>query len=94
MSYKVEIESGAPAGNVFYIEDGKSLPLWWEFLLNGAAIEAPSPEEWDTYCDKHSAEWAKGRRTEILERVAIEAQRQQAPSATFNIHERGIEFEF
>ena len=94
MDYRVEIESGGRAGDVFYIEGGRRLPLWWEYVLNGAAIDAPSSEEWDTYCDKHSAEWAKGRRTEILERVAIEAQRQQAPSSTFIINEQGIEIEF
>jgi hypothetical protein len=94
MDYKVEIESGGRGGNVFYVEGWQRLPLWWEYISNGVAIDAPSSEEWDTYCDEYSAECAKGRRTEILERVAIEAQRQQVPSATFIINDQGIEIEF
>ena len=69
--YLVEEKQDGRAGWVFYIEQSR-LPLPWEILGagGGVGISVPTPEEWDTYCEKHKAVWAKGRREEILQRVS------------------------
>lgn len=97
MNYEVELEHGRE-GKVFYREVGGTLEFWWEFMSYdvgyGVGIQVPSSSQWDAYCEKHSAAWAKGRRQEILERVALEASKQKASSAQVVIGDEWIEFRF
>jgi hypothetical protein len=69
-NYRVEEKQEGRSGHAYYIEQGR-LPFFYEILgIKGRGLDIPSPEQWDAYCEKHEAEWAKGRRDEILERVA------------------------
>jgi hypothetical protein len=69
-AYKIEDELHSRGGWVFYIEQGR-LPFSWEILgVKGRGVDIPTPEAWNDYCEKHSANWAKGRRQEIVQRVA------------------------
>jgi hypothetical protein len=67
--YKIEYESHGRCGWTFYIEQGR-LPFEWEIIVGGMGVEIPLPEKWDAYCEKHKANWAKGRRNEIVQRLA------------------------
>ncbi len=69
-TYKIEVEAHGRGGWAFYVEQGR-LPFSWEILgVKGTGVEMPIPEAWDAYCEKHGANWAKGRRDEIVQRVA------------------------
>jgi hypothetical protein len=94
MDYQVEIDSAGRAGNVYYTEDGSPLTFWWEFTMVGAAISVPAAQDWDAYCDRTGAGWAKGRRQEILARIAAETRRQRAPSAKIAFEDEWIVFKF
>jgi hypothetical protein len=94
MSYKVEITQDGRCGQDIYVEDGKRLPFDWEFSAAGVTIYVPTPQEWDAYCEKYDAVWAKGRRREILERVAQEVRRQKVKSARFEILDHWVELSF
>ncbi len=78
MAWEVKINTNGRAGSVEYVEDGQMCRFYWEFGWGDvlASISVPAPEAWDT-----EVSWAKGRREEILDRVAAETVRQQAPSA-------------
>ncbi len=70
-SYRIEEKRISRYGHLFYIEQGGRLPFFWDILgTPGIGIEIPLPEEWDAFCEKHGAEWAKNRREEILQRVS------------------------
>ena len=69
--FKVELRQEGSGGWVFYVERVGKLPFEWEYVgFPVTGISVPAPEEWDLYCEKHGAGWAKGRREEILTRVA------------------------
>jgi hypothetical protein len=69
-NYRVEQEQKGPAGWLYYVERSR-LPFPWEILgTSGIGITVPTPQEWDAYCEKHGAVWAKGRREKILQRLA------------------------
>ena len=69
-AYQIEEKAEGRAGWVFYVEQGR-LPLPYEILgVPGRGVEVPPAEEWDEYCEKHGSSWAKGRRDEIVQRVA------------------------
>src|SRR3712207_6403984 len=68
-TYKIEYESYGRCGYAFYVEN-RRLPFEWEIIIGGIGVDIPVLEEWDAYCEKHSANWAKGRRDEIVQRLA------------------------
>jgi hypothetical protein len=93
MNYHVKIIQSGRTGWINYVEDGKLLPFGWDFSALGIEIYVPSSEEWNEYCDKHKADWAKDRRTEILERLAQEVCRQKAKKAKASINDNWINIE-
>ena len=86
MDYQVKITHIGRSGWVNYLEGDKVLSFGWDFSAIGVEIYVPSPEEWNKYCNEHKADWAKDRRTEILERVAQEVCRQKAKNAKVRIN--------
>lgn len=94
MSYNIEITQDGRSGQDIYVEDGKRLPFDWEFSATGVTIHVPTPQEWDAYCAKHDAAWARGRRPEILGRVAQEVSRQKARSARIEMTDHWVELHF
>jgi hypothetical protein len=94
MDYQVEIDSAGRSGNVRYKEEGPPLEFWWEFTMDGAVINVPAAQNWDAYCDRENAGWAKGRRQEIIARLAEETRRQRAPSAKIAFEDEWVVFRF
>ncbi len=78
MAWEVRIITKGRYGAIEYVEDGQTCQFYWEFGGGDALaiITVPTPGAWDT-----EVPWAKGRREEILDRVAAETVRQRAPSA-------------
>ena len=68
--YELETEQDGPCGTIFYSEQGGRLPLYWQYIRGGSGVAVPPPELWDQYCEKHDFPQGKGRRDEILTRVA------------------------
>ena len=93
MSYKVEIDQSGRGGRVSYIENEQTISFDWEFAINGVDLFVPTPEQWDAYWQS-DAEWARGRRQEILERVAEEVRKQKAAGAEVTIEDNWIHFGF
>ena len=90
VEYKVkEIQDGR-AGWIIYTEDGKELRFPWEMISRGIGVSVPDASEWDAYCEKRSAGWAKGRRREILERVAEGARRRYWGATTVTFEEKWL----
>ena|ERR1043165_548375 len=85
MSYKVEFTKHGPGGNITYLEGGKPLSFEWGYNTKGIEIAVPSPYEWDSYCEEKDANWAKGRRQEILEIIAKEYCRQRMKKGIWRI---------
>lgn len=94
MNYVVDIDQSGRGGRISYAENGNTMCFDWEFAINGATVFVPSPDEWDLRCQKEGGGWARGRRQEILERVAQEVRRQKAGSASVSIEDHWIQFEF
>ncbi|HYW74518.1 MAG TPA: hypothetical protein VE961_26070 [Pyrinomonadaceae bacterium] len=94
MSYKVEINQTGRGGTIYYLENDQSLSFDWEFSTDGADVFVTPPEQWDANCEGRNAAWAKGRRGEILERVAAEIRAQKAHSARVSIDDNWIHFTF
>jgi hypothetical protein len=92
MDYEVKYTREGRSGDVFYIEDGLKLPFEWDITTVGFDIYVPMPNEWDAFCENHGAYWAKGRRQEILQRIADEMRRQRAKGAKISIDDTGISF--
>jgi hypothetical protein len=92
--YRVEIEDQGRSGNVRYYEKGAPLEFWWEFTMDGAAINVPLPGRWDAWCESSGAGWARGRRAEILQRIGEETKRKRAASAEIEIQDDWIELKF
>ncbi len=88
MAWEVKIISKGPYGYIDYIEDGQTHQFFWEFCGGNtvASITVPKPDEWDT-----EVPWARGRREEILNRVATETIRQQARSCSIRMKDQFIE---
>ena len=84
-NWKVIIESKGRAGFIYYHEGAKTIKLDWEFGAYDvlAIIWGPESTLWDRF---HP--WAKGRKKEILRRMADEVIKQQAPH-----HWADIDFE-
>jgi hypothetical protein len=94
MNYKVEIDQSGRGGRVSYIENERALNLDWEFAINGVDLFVPTPEQWDAYWQSRDADWARGRRQEILERVADEVRKQKAAGAAVTFEDNWIHFGF
>lgn len=75
MAYQVKIKPEGRAGWAFYSENGVILPIPWELSSIGASIRLRSEDEWNSYCDKHEAQWAKNNRDVIMQRVAEEVKK-------------------
>lgn len=70
MKYKVtQTAKGWTGGSIQYIEDGRPLSFPYKSILRGIGISVPTAEQWSDYCERHSTDWAKGRREEILKRI-------------------------
>ena len=71
--YKIESVARGREGYIFYIEKSR-LPFDWEIIIHerntGRGLTIPTSKEWDSYCERHKANWAKGRRDEIVKRIA------------------------
>jgi hypothetical protein len=94
MDYQVEIDSAGRSGNVYYKEAEGTLTFWWEFTMDGAVISVPRPEVWDGFCESSNQGWAKGRRQQIVERIAEQTKRQKASSAKIEYQDDWIVFKF
>jgi hypothetical protein len=92
--YNVEITSEGRSGDVIYSEQGNSLSFWWEFSTTGAFISIPSGENWNAFCERENALWAKDRKSEIVSRMAAETRRQKAGSAEIEIEDEWINLKF
>jgi hypothetical protein len=94
MNYKVEITQSGRGGTIYYIEDDHRMSFDWEFSMSGATIFVRTPDEWEKNSQSQDASWTSGRRQEILERLAEDVRRQQAPSARIEIEDHWIELTF
>jgi hypothetical protein len=79
-NWLVEIETRGRDGYVYYFEGVNQVRFYWEFggpprII--AIITGAGPDEWD-----ESLPWAKGRRPEIMRRIAEAVIRQKAPGCT------------
>jgi len=90
IDYQVQITQNGRDGVDYFIEGDSRLPFYWEFTMGGVAIEVPTLEEWDGYCDIKRAPRAKGRRQEILVKLANEVRRRKAKSAVISIEDNWI----
>ena len=92
--YRVEEENAGRAGMLCYFEDEKSLKFYWEMAgYYGYDVSVATAEEWDVFCERQAAEWAKGRRAEIIQHL-IECLQQKRPATTCTIIETGLEVHF
>lgn len=86
--YRVKLKQKGPGGQVFYEESDGTLPFRWAIhSRTGIGIFVPAQHEWDEYCDKHGAEWAKGRREEIVDRTARKLIKQRYGKGTYEVGE-------
>ena len=76
MNYSVDVVTILRGGEVFYKESENILPFNWEYTTAGISIYVPSKIDWEVFCEKHSADWAKERRGEILQRLSEEMRKQ------------------
>ena len=79
--YEVEIASEGRSGDVIYKEQESHLTFWREFSMRGAYINILLDKNRNSFCERSNAPWGKDRKAEIIERIAFETSRQQAPSA-------------
>ena len=63
-------------GEILYIEKGNTCRFYWEILVGDAIIGVsfPKKDKWDT-----AIPWAAGRQDEIMQKVAREFVRKEAP---------------
>ena len=75
--YKVIIETRGQAGAIIYTEASDSLRCDWEYGAYDiiAIVWATLPVDWDS-----TYPWAKGRKQEIIRRIADEVIKQNAPN--------------
>ena len=88
-SQRLEYEDHGRAGNVIYVEGPTRIKFWYEMGGGDCKlyIDIPSSDEWEK-----STDTSLGRRGEILEFVARTAQKEQARTWRYEIHEREIAF--
>ena len=79
---------------VYYSEQDFTLPFYWERGTVGFDVYLPTSEQWFLFCDEHNAEGAKGRRDEIVARLANGIARQEAKCAKVTIDGSGITFSY
>jgi hypothetical protein len=79
MTWKVSVIEAGRSGHIEYLESGHTCKCYWEFGGGDtiAIISVPSAGEWDI-----KYHWAKGRRHEILNRIANETRKLRAPTAS------------
>lgn len=70
MDYQVKTKPDGRLGWAYYSENGVTLPIEWELSTVGISIYLQSEDEWDAFCEKHGAQWAKNSRDIIMQRVA------------------------
>jgi hypothetical protein len=77
--WNVAINGHGRAGTIIYSEGSNSVQFDWELGARDvvAIITGPPPQNWSV-----ESKWANGRRREILQRVAREVIRLQAPGST------------
>lgn len=92
--YEVTVKSEGRGGWAYYVEDGYKLPFDWDVTPVGFDVYLPTPEEWFSFCDKHGAVGAKGRRPEIVQRLAEGVRQKRAKSAKVSIDDSGISYSF
>jgi hypothetical protein len=83
----VECKPSGQHGYVFYHEGAHELPLYWEYG-GGDVIVIVRFDEPDKFALGYP--WAVKRKREILERVAGELIRQQAPGCRSEIDEESL----
>jgi len=82
--WSIEIETKGRCGLVHYHEGQNKISFDWEFGGDPKIIViiwGPPPDKWDDLFP-----WAKGRHIEIMQRVASEAIKQQAPNCFPEYH--------
>jgi hypothetical protein len=89
--YSVVVEApGGGAGWIAYREQGESCRFAWELPAGRGAslrIAVPPAEQWD-----REVPWARGRRQQILARVAEEVIRKHCKRCRWEIDEDAIHF--
>jgi hypothetical protein len=85
--WSVECRLSGQHGYVFYHEGGHELPFYWEYG-GGDVIVIVRFDGPDTFALRHP--WAAERKRAILERVAREIVRQQAPGCRSEIDEQSL----
>jgi len=68
--YQLEKVQDGPGGTIYYQEQGGRLPFEWGYIAGGSGVSVPPPALWDRFCERHNCPEGKGRREEILTRVA------------------------
>jgi hypothetical protein len=84
--WSVDIVESGPSGTITYREPGHSLGCYWEFG-GGETLAIVSVDSQATWDKNHP--WTRGRRAEILHRIASEVLRQKAPSHAAQIDDAG-----
>src|SRR5579864_5652172 len=85
--WSVECKPAGQQGYVFYHEVEHELPFYWEYG-GGDFVVVVRFDEPDKFALRHP--WAVQRKREILERVARELVRQQAPGCRAEIDEHSL----
>ena len=79
MAATIKIVSTGPSGTIQYTEKGGACEFYWEFGGGDtvATVWVPAEDKWDA-----KYPWASGRRKEIIEAVAAETRKKQAPKSS------------
>ena len=86
-NWSLECEPVGRDGYIFYHEDSRELPLYWEYgggdVVLIVRVDAPTKLaiRWP---------WVVGRERRILERVARELIRKKAPTCSADIDEKNL----
>ena len=86
-AWSFECKPFGQSGYVFYHEGSRELPLYWEYG-GGETIAIVRVEEPEKLGARFP--WAVGREQVILERIAQELVRQQAPGSVVEIDARDL----
>jgi hypothetical protein len=86
-TWSLECKPFGQSGYVFYHEGSRELPLYWEYG-GGDTIVVVRVEEPEKLGARFP--WVVGRERVILERIAQELVRQQAPGARTEIDEKDL----
>ncbi len=89
--YRIKLKELHRTGWVYYIERENQLSFSWEnFGSPGDGIIVPAPAQWDEYCGSHGAEWAIGRRVEILSKIAQAFLKRRYGNGSYEITDNWI----